>query len=158
MNNTAPQDLKGDRYVGPAVGKDGKLICPKCGKPYSECDCDDPENTVHSGDIPDDLLKRRMGQGDQKEETMDFYDGIYDLLLEEFQTKKKEAPVAVEESMKNPTPEETKAASKFLESFNNYLVRNGDNIDRKPSDVGVKPTNGFKAFYSDHMLKPNKIR
>jgi hypothetical protein len=158
MNDTAPLDSNGERYVGPEVDSTtGKLICPKCGKPYDECKCDDPETTVHSKNIPDDLQKIKMGNvsDEKKEEAMDFYDGLDDLLLEEFQTKKAEKteePKPVEESMKNPTPEEVKVAKTFTESFKAYMERNGDRIDRKPSDVGTKPNSMTKnLYYADHF-------
>lgn len=160
MSQTAPMDLDGERYVGPDVNKDGKVLCPKCHKPYSECKCDNPENTVHSGNIPDDIQKIRMGNSvspeEKKEEAMDFFDEIDKMMLEEFQVKKTEAekPKPIEESMKNPTPEEVKKAKFFSESFHAYMERNGERVDRKRSSVAVKPNTSstFKnLYYQDHF-------
>jgi uncharacterized Zn finger protein (UPF0148 family) len=229
LNDTAPLDASGERYVGPNVDqKTGKLICPKCGKSYEECKCDNPENTVHSKNIPDDLQGIKMGNvsDEKKEAVMDFFDGLDDLLLEEFRTKKvdeastktssdtasktstktatktstdaytqgnvtvtggagagatsvtisiprgdggdpaktagdakpekKLKGKSVEESMKNPTPEEIVKAKTFSESFKNYMERNGERIDRKPSDVGTKPNTTMKnLYYQDHFLPKN---
>ena len=147
MSDTAPLDPNGERYVGPIVNPTtGELICPKCHKPYSKCTCKDTGD-LHKA-TTDDPLPARMGNvpKETQEAIMDFYDGLDTLMLEEFLTPKK-----IEESMKNPTPEEVKMAKTFTENFHAYMERNSDRFDRKPSDVATKPNSALKVLYNDHF-------
>ena len=156
MSDTAPADLKGERYVGLDSDEDGNTTCPKCGKPYKDCTCEDPETTVRSKDIPDDLIPRRMGnvpQEDKQEESMDFYEGLDALLLEEFAPN----PVKKVEESRTMSPDEAKNVQTFTDKFHDYMQRNGDRLDRKPSDVSLAPTQTIKYLYHDHFF-PKSIR
>jgi len=146
MDDTAPVNANGARYVGPPIDpKTGELKCPRCGKMYAECDCNDDAD-VHSDNIPDDLEPIKRGQGAVKEDYMDFSDNLSELLLEEFlsdPTQREPAPVAVVAEEKQT----------FVEQYLAYAQKQGDQLGRKPSDAPVKSSHNpmMKLLYSDHM-------
>jgi uncharacterized Zn finger protein (UPF0148 family) len=176
MDATAPRDPNGERYEGYPVNKDGRLFCPVCGNLVSECTCkEDKRLDIHTSDLPDekqpalmgnvpqetpeDKLRRTKNSKTKKENTeeetdegtMDYFGELDTLLLEEYlgnpDTKQ---DTAVSTS--------SKTVSKFTEQFYDYMERNGDNIDRKPSDVPVKPLNNTMKHYYDGHFNVKNIR
>ena len=145
MSDTAPPNANGARYIGPPVNKDGELVCPKCGKLYSECECSDDED-IHSTDIPDDLEQVKKGQVPVKEAYMDFSDNLSELLLEEFLSDPTEVTPA-------PTAVVAEERQTFSEQYLSYTQKQGDQLGRKPSDapVGASHNPMIKLLYSDHM-------
>lgn len=152
MSATAPPDPNGERYTGPDVKPDGNLICPICGKPYDECTCE--KDTLRSPDNAiDNPLLARMGNVPQKEAYMDPLDELNGLLLEEYLGSPSvggtEKPVTTQEAVPDGI---TPGHRSFSEQFYDYMKRHGDDIDRKPSDGPLKPSNNkMRAFYEDHF-------
>ncbi len=162
MADTAPADVNGARFVGSEVDPEtGKLLCKFCKKPVGECTCNKDNVDSRTSVILDDPMPARMGNVPQpeNEDVMDFYDGLDTLMLEEFLTVKPGIKkVSIEES-RSLNAREEQMVKTFSENFQSYMERNGDRIDRKPSDAMLKPNTNvsLKVLYHDHF-HPKSIR
>jgi hypothetical protein len=151
MDDTAPPNEDGERYIGPDVDfKTGELVCPICHKPYSECECN-KRDYLHTDDVPEDIgLQKR---GTKTEADMDFFKNLDDLLLEEYLGSPTKPEV-------NQTVSDTPTKKSFSEAYFDYVNRNplpiktSHDIERKSNQPTL-----MKVLYLDHVsAKKSSIR
>lgn len=150
MDDTAPTDKNGERYTGPDVDtKTGELICPICGKPYSEC----PHNEADLNEPIKDLDAEKRGVGAKKEESMNFLSDLSDLLLEEFNT-----PKVIQEDKKVETKKVSEKKT-VIESYADRLKHEPRLTRSFDMPVSSNKMSLNKALYQDHLMaKKSSIR